>query len=233
MESLPTIDEYLQLADWTFTPDVEEGQHEGYFWYRSNQFVFDNIFDHISVPITPFQILVTSWDEDYKVKSIYKKKDGWRRLGEHVISSASLIPPKLTHFEYLSYLILDKEYSDEDLQLFLDCFGEVYALEVIEDEEVKLFWDLFAALDPFLYFSFGLTKHFSVISRGEIFHQKLVDSVDWIKIESIYKKRAMDAAAKKWEDLGPERGPEKCVVNGCERLRIPLAIRCFIHQLRD
>lgn len=233
MEQLPTIEEYLTLKDWKFTPDVEVGHHGNYFWFRSENFIFDDIFDHLLLPTSPFQIAVALWDSDDNTYRIYEGETGWRNLGGYAVSNPTIKPPELYLGDYSAHLILDKDFDDRSLRAQLDGLSEDYALDDHENESVKRFWHKIGMIQPYAYFSLGLNKHFSVILRGASLHQSFMDSLDWSRIEARYKDRALEHAAKKWEDLGPERGPEKCVVNDCDRLRIPLAIRCFIHQLRD
>lgn len=233
LEQLPTIEEYLALKDWKFTPDVEVGQHGNYYWFRSENFVFYDIFDHLPLPTSPFQIAVALWDSDDKTYRIYEGEAGWKHLGGYAVSSPTTKPPELYLGDYSAHLILDKSFDNRVLRAQLDSLSEDYALDDHENERVKSFWHTLETIQPYAYFSIGLTKSVCVIFRGAEVYKRFMDSIDWTKIDEYYRTSALESAAKMWKDLGPERGPEKCVVNDCDRLRIPLAIRCFIHQLRD
>lgn len=67
--------------------------------------------------------------------------------------------------------------------------------------------------------------------RGHDLRQQLLDSISRHGIEAITENKLPAARAQKWQALGPECGPEVCVEEACKRLRIKLAVRCFMHQI--
>lgn len=232
MESLPTIDEYLALKDWKFTPDIEQGQHEDYYWFRSDNFLFDELPSVIRVPLVPFQVVVTCFDGFGGGAFVYSDCPGWRVVGDLAVANKLNALPELFTGADNAQVIIDRENSDELILENFEGFEESSCLVDLEIEDTREFWNKFKLIDPYIYFSMNLFRRFTIISRGIELHQSFMNNIDWPTIEEFHRKSAQERCAALWADLGPERGPEKCVENGCERLRIPLAIRCFMHQLR-
>lgn len=232
MEQLPTIDEYLALKDWKFTPDIEQGQFENYYWFRSDNFLYDELPSVIHLPSVPFQVIVTCFDGFGGGSLVYADSPGWRVVGDFAVASKLNALPELFTGASNAQVIIDRENSDEFILENFDSFWESSCIADLEIEDTREFWNKFKRIDPYIYFSMYSVKGFTIISRGLELHQSFMNGIDWQTIEDFHRKLAQKRCAALWADLGPERGPEKCVENGCERLRIPLAIRCFMHQLR-
>lgn len=227
--SIRTIDDYLQLRDWLFELDLQQGSYSGFSWLRSSALVRADIHGLVDLPTEPFRVLVTSWDGLGGGATVYGTSAGWRRLGPFAISSPSKILPKLYFGADNAQMILDEPTSDEDILETMDGFDDPRDLEGLGELETKKFWNCFEMLNPYCYFSYG--QWFTLVIRGKEMLDRVLNEVSFDEVESIYKNEASAYRAKLWQSLGPECGPETCIELGCERLRIGLAVRCFLHQL--
>lgn len=229
---IPTIEEYLQMSDWNFGVSIKEGCHANFYWLRSRELVMADLLATIDLPRQPFSVLVTYWDWHGGGSATYGNERGWRHIGKYAISDASTVLPELHYGADCGQMLLDEQIADSDLLKALSRFDEPYMLDDLEEEHAKNFWAAIEVIKPFCYFSYGLFDGFTFVARGLALYRQFMERVSPEAIEQIYKERAAANRAKTWEDLGPECGPETCIEPNCDRLRIRLAIRCFIHQLQ-
>lgn len=229
---IPTIEEYLRLKDWKFELSINEGCHANFFWLRSRELVMSDLLATIDLPQVPFSVLVTYWDWHGGGASTYGNERGWRHLGEYAISDISTKLPKLYYGADCAQMLLDEPINDNELLNALSNFDEPYMLDDLEEEHAKNFWTAIEAVKPFCYFSYGLFNSFTFIARDPALYRQFVERISREDIEQAYKERAAANRAKTWAELGPECGPETCVEPNCDRRRIKLAVRCFIHQIQ-
>jgi len=229
---IPTIEEYLKLSDWTFSVSMNEGSYSNFFWLRSRHLGALDVLETIDLPKKPFRVLITYWDWNGGGASTYGSEAGWRELGEYAISDVSTVLPKLHYGADNAQMLLDESIADQEILRALSNFDEPYTLDDLEEEHAKKFWAALEAVKPYCYFSYGLFDGFTFIARGHDLRRQFLDRVSQHKIEAIYRERESDTRARMWQELGPECGPEICIEENCERLRIKLAVRCFMHQIQ-
>lgn len=129
-------------------------------------------------------------------------------------------------------MLLDESLADDELLKNLSYFDEPYMLDDLDEEQAQNFWAAIEGIQPYCYFSYGLFDGFTFVARGPDLYRQFLDRVSLEAIETFYKKTAAASRARTWAELGPECGPEICIEDNCNRLRIKLALRCFIHQLQ-
>ncbi|MBI2810255.1 MAG: hypothetical protein HYX67_05440 [Candidatus Melainabacteria bacterium] len=230
---LQTIEEYLQLSDWHFKVSIKDGSYENFFWLRSLEIGRSlNLLDTTYLPQKPFSVLVTSWDGGDGA-SIYGKEKGWRQLMAHAISDTATVAPNLNFHADCAHMLIDEPMSDGALGAALFDFEEPYMLDDLDEEHAKTFWSAIQIINPYSYFSYGCCADgFTLVTRERQLYERILDGVCVTEIETLYKNEAATKRARIWRDLGPECGPEICIEPNCNRLRIEVAVRCFIHQLR-
>lgn len=224
-----TVDEYLQVSDWHFEVDIQQGTHSGFSWLRSEMLARSDISDLISLPERPFSVLVTFWDWHGGAAKVYGTDAGWRQLGDYAISSPSRILPKLHFGADNTQMFLDDPIPDHDILAALIGFDDPYDLDDLDSSETRKFWNCIEMINPYCYFSYA--REFTLITRGRDLLDQALTQVSIEELEAHLKHEAAANRARLWDSLGPECGPEECVVPACGRLRIRLAVRCFMHQL--
>ncbi|MBS1997571.1 MAG: hypothetical protein JSS86_14720 [Cyanobacteria bacterium SZAS LIN-2] len=120
-------------------------------------------------------------------------------------------------------MLLDKYLTDEEL------LSGLAAASVTTEPTDPNFWKFLERFQPYCFVSASDTLFFAAHNKD------LVASVHsdraWADAESQERAYKSSSRAALWRDLGPECGPEKCVEPDCNRLRIKLAMRCFMHQM--
>jgi hypothetical protein len=218
--SLLTIEDYLNLSDWVFKAGVEEGHHEDFFWVKLAHFI--DFADYICLPQCPYRILITYFDGPGS--ACYGSAPGWRVVGEYALSDFMTKRPKINYGADTELLVLDKPLTDDEIMSGL-------ALANVEtDPDDPKFWDFLDRLQPYCFASY----------RGTIFFTAKIK----LLVDALHSERAIadiehqertylgSSRASLWRNLGPECGPEKCIEPDCDRLRIKLAVRCFMHQMK-
>lgn len=209
---------------------MKTGCSGNFFWLRSSELGVLDVLQVIDLPEKPFRVVVTYWDWGGGAAFAYGDISGWSRLGEYAISDTSTVLPKLQFGADNAQMLLDEVMSEHEVLQNLLEFDEPYLLDDLENDQVKAFWIAIEALRPYCYFSYceGLT----LIMRGTESCKEFIDRVSLEEVETIFRGRTTSYREKKWNELGPECGPEVCIEENCDRLRIKLAVRCFIHQLQ-
>lgn len=219
---LQTIEEYLALSDWTFKPGYEIGSHGDFYWIRYDYQI--DPLQFIDLPAGKYRALLLDFDSS-RPGSFIGKDPGWSALGEFAISDLGSTLPDLCFNADTAYLLLDREFDQTSL---LEQLGR---LEEPHPKDDQIFWEVLDAVKPFCYCSDCGDTFFVSPNKASI------DVLYSSKVLQIAEDRAREDKRKgrlgSWQSLGPERGPEKCVEQDCERLRIELAVRCFIHQLQS
>lgn len=220
---LQTIEEYLDLSDWTFKPGYEIGSHGDFYWIRYDYQI--DPLQFINLPKSKYRALLLDFDSGPPGK-YFGNDPGWSALGEFALSDAGDSLPNLRFGAAdTAYLLLTQEFDQVAL---LEQLGR---LEEPHQKTNQIFWEVMDAVKPFCYCS---------DCGGTFFVSPYKASIDILyssKVLQIAEDRAREGKRKSrlelWQTLGPERGPEKCVEQDCERLRIELAVRCFMHQLQS
>lgn len=219
---LQTIEEYLALSDWNFNPGYEIGSHGEFYWIRYDYQI--DPLQFINLPAGKYRALLLDFDSGPPGK-YFGNDPGWSALGEFAISNLGKTLPDLCFGADTAYLLLDRELDQTTL---LEQLGR---LKEPQPKDDQILWEVLDAVKPFCYCNdFGGTFFVSPdkASRDVLYSSKVL---------KIAEDRAREGERKgrlgSWQSLGPERGPEKCVEPDCDRLRIELAVRCFMHQLQS
>lgn len=228
-----SIDDYLQLKDWKFVLRKKEGNCGDFFWLQSEELRQLNVLKTIVPPERPFRALVTYWDCADGAATAYGQQPGWRKIGECAVSNWLTELPKLHFGADCGQMLFETPLDDEELLSALRDFDEPYVIDDPEEAVAVGFWSALAAINPNYYFSYGLSKGFTFIAKGQAAFEHFVDNIFIRDIETIHRDRLASHRASLWKNLGPECGPDVCIEPDCERLRIRLAVRCFIHQIYD
>lgn len=224
-KKLPTIEEWLALKDWSFSPNVTEGTQGDYYWVRcEGAFFVKQLSQHV-LPKKPFRVLVTYWDGAGGGPNCYGGDSGWSQLGSNAISDSVMQLPELNFDADTAVMLIDTEYSDSELSQMLVGFEEFQPYLAETDK----FWHVIDRLQPYCYFSYLDEGIF--VARGKDLYQSVFNAKYVEALIGNFRQREHEYRRRTWDELGPECGPERCVESGCERLRISLAVRCLLHQL--
>lgn len=217
-KKLQTIEEYLSLADWSYKPVVTEGTHGDYFWVATDM----RFHEERGLPKYPFRVLAISFDGFGSGAKIYENEPGWKPLGSFAISEMVTTLPKMYFDAEYSYMLIDRPLTDVQI---LSCFIDFEDFMYCERDR---FWQTVDALQPYFYVAGW--DHSVFVARGKDLYETVFNEACADESREIARRRELDGRRKMWESQGPERGPEVCVEPDCDRLRIQLTIRCFIHS---
>lgn len=223
---LLTIEEYLALEDWKFCPFINEGQEGEFFWFTSSGLFYEHPLTLLPAPREPFRIAIIDWDSTSGAESFFSKMPDWCSIGDWAVS------PPLTSFPALNFhadaeVIVFPANSPNELLLEVQQYFGNSVFEMLHSDE---FWDVLKKLKPLCYTVTGSVDFF--IAPNQSVYSLLMNSELLINSETKANAQAERDRQICWENLGPEVGPERCLEPDCDRLRIKLAVRCFIHQLQ-
>lgn len=228
-QSLPTIQQYLSLADWRFEPTMQEGQQDGFYWLSSAYLSVLQPLDLIG-PTVPFAVLATYFDWHGGSAEQYGDEPGWRALGHFALSEVAAAPPQLYTEAPCAFLILDEQKSDDEIIDALQDFEEPYLFWSLSSDAMA-FWQALTAIRPFCYFSYDLNQGLTLIVREHDDYLRFMDRLPWEMIENTCRDGESKRRHEAVEDFGPELGPEVCSVPGCDRLRLKSIFKCFMHAI--
>ncbi len=229
-ESLQTIESFLSVDDWQYSLSLKQGSHNNYFWLRSKDLRVIDCLDLVDLPDKKCSVLVTEWDSS-DVCEIYGRKQGWRCVGRYALSEPSLELPALQLGADCAQMLIDHEVSDNDILAADFTDDEPYFLDDLIDDRAIKFWSAIEQVDPYCYFSYGYPEEFTFIARTAAVYDAFFKRIDFATVEANFRKTESVRRSQLWKALGPECGPEVCIEENCDRLRIQLAVRCFIHQI--
>jgi hypothetical protein len=221
--SIPSVEDFLNLWDWSFKATFEVGQHNDYHWAILAYSVDFEKF--IPFPQQPYRVLITHCDGYGVAADCYSNNPGWRTIGKCALSDfVTGQPPAISNAADTTFMLLDKPSSDQEL---------LAALQFINgepDPANSSFWLVIERLQPYLFISNTDKEFFASKNKHvlDILHSESA-LADTEERERMYLKASR---LTKWKSIGPECGPEKCVEAGCGRLRIERAVRCYVHQLQ-
>lgn len=223
-KDLPTIEEWLSLKDWDFSPNVTEGTHGDYFWVRCEGAFFGDGLSRFMFLPTEFRVLVTYWDCPGGAPAAYRNEPGWKIVGSYALGPPLKYIPELNFHAPSSAMLIEGSISECDIGALLEGFEEFQPYMAESD----CFWNVVDRVKPFCYFS-DLDEGIFV-ARGKELYELGFNNEIVAAITTATRTGQQRIRQSSWNSLGPECGPEKCVESGCDRLRIQLAVRCFLHQ---
>lgn len=238
MTAIQTIEEFLQVKDWEFSLELKRGEFGNFHWLRSEDLpIFDlfdtlDLFDIIDLPSIPFQVIVTRYGYDGGARN-YGAWDGWRHIGECAIIGPVSTMPQLEYDLGCAQIVIDGSHSDAQIANVLQNFKEPKSLTDMTNAHADYFWKAFELLNPYCYYSNWEVGALTLILRDKEQLDQFVGAVDEAETKRLYIEEEQKKRRSFWESFGAELGPEKCIEEGCDRLRIQLSIRCFIHHLFD
>lgn len=219
---IPTVAEFLNLSDWSFNAKFEVGQHNDYHWISLD---YDVEFEKfMPFPEYPYRVLVTHYDGYGGAAYCYNRTPGWRSLDKCALSD--IITEQLPSINFsadTALMFIDAQLSDQALSA---------ALRLVEepDPASPAFWCFLNQLQPYLFISYTEKEFFA--SKNKELLDMLHSDQALAEAEEQAKTNLKASRLAKWENVGPECGPEECAEPGCKRLRVECAIRCYMHQLQ-
>ena len=99
----------------------------------------------------------------------------------------------------------------------LNCF--------LQDQQ---FWSACKLIDPELFVVFNF--YFQLVAKEQELIEQIVSNDLFKSLEDREIEHALKEREQFFKTQGPDCGPEICVEEGCENLRIKLATRCTKHQ---
>lgn len=219
---IPTIDDWLNLSDWTFKSKYQEGQHGELFWVSPSYSC--DVLDCIELPETPFRILVTSFDNG--PRACFGTEAGWQMLGETRALSEPMVENLLPSYGTdMELMLIDEAISVKEIASRLKRAGE------LTNPEDPDFWNFIETMQPYCFVTYDIyTQQLFFVAKKKELIESLYSAETLARVEQAKRKYLRASRVLTWEQLGPECGPETCVDFGCNRLRIQLAVRCFLHQ---
>jgi hypothetical protein len=224
-QDIPTIEDWLSLKDWAFTPNVTEGKHGEYFWVRCEGAHFGIALKEILFLPKEFRVLVTYWDSPGGASLAYENEPGWSLIGDYALGPPLKYLPEMHFGAPSSAMLISDGISENEISALLDGFEEFEPYRA----ETDRFWEIVDRVKPFCYFS-DLDEGIYV-ARGRELYELGFNDAFVAEVAAYFRTRQQSIRQSSWNQLGPECGPEECVEPGCERLRIQLAVRCLLHQL--
>ncbi len=223
MKPIPTIEEYLNLANWCYQAKrVELGYYGDFFWIKNSSFTVEDL----DFPKQPYCILLILYDAVGFAPVSLGKEAGWRAVGDYAVSEQKSGRSEINYGVDFELMIIERTVTDAEI---LDALGSNCTFIDDEQEDDSRFWQIMNKLQPYCYLSSSDKSFCTVKSKS------LRDSLNTPEIfareEQTHRDYARAERAKAWNDLGPECGTEICVEPDCSRLRIKLAGRCFLHQM--
>lgn len=222
---LQTVDEYLTLQGWTFRPLITEGSNGNFVWFRSVESLLFHPLEVLDPPTTPFRVVILSWDSGDGSSSFYRDLPGWNAVGEWAVSPTLTSFPEFNFAARSEEMIIDASCSEEEIS---EAQVSYELSEQIPDvgSQSEAFWRMLDKLQPYCF-----TCESIFVARDRQIYERVINRENMAVSEAKHKARVLSYRQIQWENLGPEIGPEECVEAGCGRLRISLAVRCFMHQI--
>lgn len=220
MNPLQKINEYLELEDWVFKPSFSIGQHNEFYWITLDYAI--DCADYIPWHDRSFSTLMISFDSGFTA-CCFGTQPNWRAVNEFAVSNLLVGRPELSYGAEFELMLFDNEISDQKIK---DALAAGFDETNLDDPK---FWSVLTKLQPYCYVANTYQLYF--ISTNRTLVQAMHSPQALTSAREIAKEYARKNRADTWEMLGPECGPEKCVEPNCDRLRIQLANRCFMHQM--
>jgi hypothetical protein len=214
-----SVDDYLQLIDWKFDRTYERGKTSNLYWLKPKYEVdFEKFIEFPS----RYRILITYLDFfTGGATDRYYRLPGWTNVSDCVLSDVNLTPSEIIYDHDTTVLFIDNLSEAEVV-------SKLGALKSGVDDSEHIFWKRLESFQPFLFYRKTDCDFFA--STNEQLLDNLCTDTAVDDAETRDKVELKELRKRKWEALGPECGPEKCSVINCTRLRIKLAMLCFIHQ---
>lgn len=231
------IEEFLNLSDWTYADalPVIIGGHAGYQWVlldlddELSKFNNLNPMAFITLPET-FQMIEVNIDK--VTRPIFQCDHRWR-INSHIprcayrTDDSSLSQSEMERLR--NTLIFNNTACGViDLPLAVESWDKDCP-EQMAFESMEALCDLLVKqrVETFVYNT--LIK--MVVSNNPAVIEGYLSSSVFKDLEYLSRRQEKKRRLDLWQAIGPEVGPEECSQDGCEKLRIGLAVNCFLHQL--
>lgn len=225
----PIPEDYMPITPRRYQHVWTTGVQRNYHWLRSNQVNIKDFFAWVSAPKDGFRFGGFIFD------------GSTRKPNLTALSPIRLSWPKVEFTGIGDYLIfLPPDALESDIQFFLkDLLNSHYPLRNphdLTDVDNTHFWNQIEIAAPIFYYRQD-GNDFLVVCRDKEMLAKFMLSSGFQSSEERTKAELIAERPASWkkhfQSLGPECGPEKCVEEGCDNLRIKVAVRCVKHQLKS
>tara|TARA_Y100001978_G_C23618417_1_gene397187 strand:+ start:376 stop:1086 length:711 start_codon:yes stop_codon:yes gene_type:complete len=231
-----TIEEWLSLADWKTSFKYNRYSHMNFHWVEYPGWADPLVV--LEPKERPLWLVMTRFDGS---NPAYLLPDGvgkvsdddgeWRQIdSDYIISPPLLSIPEFALHANMAFLCVDEEQTLSHLSQVLHSFESHIRLGK-EGTEYDGFWNALRELNALFYVSYNGGIVF--LSRGDELLEQFLSSDEFARAPGREKARVLEGRLRLWDQLGPNVGPELCVEQGCDMPRIRLAIRCFMHQLKE
>lgn len=223
--NLPTIEEWLAMEDWYYIPSMYGGVEGEYHWIQCPEGDFADALEFELEPKVPFRLLATYWDVAAGAPALYRNYPGWKIYDNFAICNETERMLDLNFSADAAVMVIDHPVSNEDLLSLFKNFVDFNP----DSDETERFWDVIRKVRPYCYLSniYGGI----LVARGKELYESVFNEEFVSAIIKEQRRRKENMRKALWNQIGPECGPEKCTEKDCDRLRIQLAVRCFLHQI--
>lgn len=221
-EKIPTIDEYLAMQDWVFDPRIKQGEHGDFYWMHYIGSDLSDPFKRIESPHVPFCVLIKPDIYSSLGLTSIVQSLGWKQLGSFAVSSWSDKMPIIDQGNLGTLFVVDRLKSESEI---LKALADFEDLLFHQPKDLSKFLQVVDQLQPYCAVSGYL-----FLARGKHVYQQYFNEELLDEIRRLEWRSALDQRQRFWKNQGPECGPETCVEPDCTRLRIKLAVRCFVHH---
>lgn len=213
MQTEPPED-FLFVEEAEYKHEYETGIKNGFYWLTSNRYMLDDAFKLIPIPSAGFRLLGPGAELDNRDRTfvLTKVRKQWPAT-----------------FMFGRLLALDCSISKSLLTPVLNDLHVVFSEEIHDCKNSPKLWSIIERLNPKHYFCtrfLGLC----LATRDVDSYKRVLSSTTFRDIEASTHNRLREQKHEFWNAVGPECGPELCIVQDCSRFRIRNAVRCIRHQ---
>lgn len=219
-----TLEDYLAVRDWRSIPPVF-GEHGEYRWVRLGRSLWLPVFDQLTPPQKPFKILSLGLLDDLNnMEPEAFNPDGSIKKDEESLT------PLTDSFRNLytngRTMILDRVFEWSLIKPQASFLEPSYFLG--DTEQSTQFWAAITQLEPYFYL-FGEGECIFIAREQSLFEQFMACSAV-AGLDQFHKEMSMETRLIHWQSAIADAGPERCVVDGCDELRVKLTVKCYAHH---
>ncbi len=220
-----SLEDYLAVRDWKTIPPVF-GEHGEYRWVRLGRSLWPKIyFDQLTPPQKPFKILSLGFLDDWnRLEQEAYNPDGSIRDAEESLT------PLTDSFKdiYINggTMILDRVLEWSHIEPQASLLEPSYFLG--DTAQSTQFWAAITQLEPYFYL-FGEGECI-FIAREQTLLDEFMACSAVNGLDDFHREMAAETRLIHWQRAMADAGPEKCVVHGCDELRVKLAVKCYGHH---
>jgi hypothetical protein len=227
----PIPEDFMQITPKRYGHIWSTGTRENYNWLESNQLTIEDFFASVTPPRGGFRIAGfpgIRFDRSHE------------NVDHTALGPIQFLWPKPEFTGMGDYMVMvTPNQVESDIKFFLkDAFRWNQPLRDPEYRDIATnehFWNHVLTAKPLLYYSQHCYDFVLVCSDKKFLAEFLLSN----RFQSSEERAKAELIAERphlWQEhfeaLGPECGPEKCIEESCENLRIKVAIRCVSHQLK-